>query len=239
MENITIEYRFTFPDGNHDVFQLNIDSQSLELTGNTPDNPPSWTRLDFHQCPNCLLSTRMNPYCPLALNLVNIVTFFDRIYSYDELDVEVKTVERCMSQRTSAQRAVSSLMGVVIATSGCPHTVFFKPMARFHLPFASEAETVYRAVSMYLLAQYFLTKEGKKGDTELKGLKKIYDNMQVVNGSIAERLRAGSKTDTSVNSIVLLNLYAMAMPYVIQDSLEELRYLFAPYVTVFDDPDNY
>jgi hypothetical protein len=31
-----------------------------------------------------------------------------------------------------------------------------KPMARFHLPLASEEETIYRATTMYLLAQYFL-----------------------------------------------------------------------------------
>jgi hypothetical protein len=43
-----------------------------------------------------------------------------------------------------------------VATSGCRYTAYFKPMARFHLPFANEEETAYRAISMYLLSQRFL-----------------------------------------------------------------------------------
>ena len=43
-------------------------------------------------------------------------------------------------------------------------------MARFHLPLASSAETIYRSVSMYFMAQYFLAKEGKEPDLELEGI---------------------------------------------------------------------
>jgi hypothetical protein len=121
-------------------------------------------------------------------------------------------------------------MGLVMATSGCPHTAFFKPMARFHLPLASEEETVYRATSMYLLAQYFLKKEGQNADLELKGLREIYHNMHTVNTAIAERLRGASETDSTVNAIVLLDMYALTLPYVIDESLEEIRHLFRPFL---------
>ncbi len=238
MESITIKYCFKFADDTQEVFHLDLDPQNYELVGNVPDNLPHWTSLDFHQCPNCPLSSSTHPNCLLTLHLVNIVRLFDRILSYDEIHVEVITEERCISQRTTAQRGISSLMGIVIATSGCPHTVFFKPMARFHLPFASEEETLYRATSMYLLAQYFLQREGKKGDFELQGLKQIYDNMQLVNTAIAVRLRAASKTDASVNAIIMLDMYAKAIPYVIEESLEEIRYLFTPYLTDRGDPKN-
>jgi len=43
-----------------------------------------------------------------------------------------------------------------------------KPMVRFHLPFASIEETKYRAISMYLLAQYFLYQQGSQPDWDLK-----------------------------------------------------------------------
>jgi hypothetical protein len=107
---------------------------------------------------------------------------------------------------------------------------FFKPMARFHLPLASEDETVYRAAANYLLAQYFLCNQGKKPDFELKGLKTIYQNMQIINTTIAQRLRAATETDSSVNAIILLDLYAKAMPYVIKEALEEIRQLFVPFL---------
>ncbi|MBU1170974.1 MAG: hypothetical protein KKD44_15560 [Proteobacteria bacterium] len=236
MKSITIKYSFTFADKTHEVFHLDIDGQSLELISNPPEIPPDWTRLGFHQCPHCPLDSRAHPHCPLSLNLVNIVRYFDRILSYDEIQVEILTEDRCISQKTTAQRGASSLMGIIIATSGCPHTVFFKPMARFHLPFANEEETLYRAASMYLLAQYFLQQDGKSGDFTLQGLRTIYDHMQMVNISVAERLRAASKSDTSVNSIVLLNLHAQAMPYVIEESLGDLRYLFDSYFKAHKEP---
>jgi hypothetical protein len=120
-------------------------------------------------------------------------------------------------------------MGLVMATSGCPHTAFFKPMARFHLPLASKEETAYRATSMYMLAQYFLKKEGHNADFDLDGLKTLYDNLQVINISIVDRLRAVTETDSSVNAIIVLDIYAKTLQVVIKESLERIRYLFDPF----------
>ena len=99
------------------------------------------------------------------------------------------TTERKISQMTTAQKGISALMGLIIPSSGCPHTTFFRPMARYHLPLANREETIYRATSMYLLAQYFLNKDNKPIDIELKGLVQIYKNMELVNITMAERLR--------------------------------------------------
>lgn len=121
-------------------------------------------------------------------------------------------------------------MGLVIAASGCPHTAFFGPMARFHLPLASEDETTYRAASMYLMAQYFLKKEGHEADLDLKGLTEIYRNIQVVNAYVVKRLRTATKKDSSLNAIVLLDMYAKTLSYAIEESLEGLRYLFSPFL---------
>ena len=229
MENVAIRYCFTLSDGSQEVYDLELDGQNLELVGNIPESLPSWTDLDFHECPHCPLPIDTHPHCPLAVRLVSIVEPFDRLLSYDKIHVDVITEERSISQDTTAEQGIGSLMGLVIATCGCPHTAFFKPMARFHLPLASEDETIYRAASMYLLAQYFLKKEGHNADLELKGLMKIYDNIQVVNSSIAKRLRAATEKDSSLNAIVLLDMYAKTLSYAIEESLEEVRYLFSPF----------
>jgi hypothetical protein len=76
-------------------------------------------------------------------------------------------------------------MGLIMATSGCPSLSYLKPMARFHLPLATAEETVYIATSMYLLAQYFLQKEGHKADLNLEGLLEIYHNIELINQAIA------------------------------------------------------
>jgi hypothetical protein len=230
LENIIIKYCFKFPNDTQEVFDLELDAQSLELVVNDPGNPPEWVNLDFHQCPNCPLDSRAHPKCPLMLNFIDIVDRFDHILSYDKVRLEVVMDERTVSRTITAQKGLSSLVGIVITSSGCPHTKFFKPMLRFHLPLSSEAETIYRAVSMYLLAQYFIIKEGEKADFELHGLEKIYNNMHVINIAIAERLRVASKTDALVNAIILLDMFTGTIPSVIEESLEELRYLFTPYL---------
>lgn len=87
-----------------------------------------------------------------------------------------------------------------------------------------------RATSMYLLAQYFIQLNGGEADLKLQGLKAIYENIRLVNRSMAGRLRAASREDSSINALIILDLFAKALPYVIQESLEELRYLFSSYL---------
>ena len=230
MSTYQIQYRITLPDGKVEVFDLNFDSQTIDLLNNIPEKLPEWTNLEFEQCSHCPLKPDDSPHCPLAANLVNIINHFDGLMSYQNLQLEVVTTNRTISKKTTAQDALSAMMGLVIPATGCPHTAYFKPMARFHLPLAGADETIYRATSMYLLAQYFLKKQGKVPDLDFKGLKKIYQNMQILNASIAERLRAASKTDSSVNALVLLDMFTMVLPIAIEESLEEIGYLFKPYL---------
>jgi hypothetical protein len=231
MKTIVIQYCFRLPDHSSEDFKLELDPRNLELTGNIPQSLPTWTELDFHQCPHCPLEVVTDPYCPLAANLVNIVQRFDGLISYDKIRVDVITQERRISQHTTAQKGISSMMGLVIATCGCPHTAFFKAMGRFHLPLASSEETIFRATSMYLLAQYFLKMEGRHADFELGGLTKIYNNMQIVNVAIANRLRSTSMSDSLINAIVILDNFAKSLPYAIEKSLKNFRHLFLPFLT--------
>ena len=230
VKSVTIRYCFTLADQSQEVFDLQLDPETLELINNRPEAPPSWTSLDFHQCPHCPLTQDTHPHCPLAASLADIVGSFNRVLSCEAVHVDVTTEDRLISQDTSAQTGISSVMGLVIATSGCPHSAFFRPMARFHLPLAKKQETIYRATSMYLLAQYFLRQDGYGADLELEGLKTIYSNIHVVNTSIAERLRASTERDSAVNAIVLLDMFALVLPRVIEKSLDGIRYLFAPFL---------
>jgi hypothetical protein len=148
------------------------------------------------------------------------------VLSYDEVKMEVTTPERMVTKNTTAQRAVSSIMGLEMATSGCPRMAFLKPMARYHLPFATQEETIFRVVSTYLLEQYFRHKQAQSVDLDLENLKKIYAEIQIVNMAMTARLRATGVQDSAVNAVVLLDIYAKMLPYSIEDSLEEIRYLF-------------
>ena len=231
METLSFDYRFFFADGRRERFEVRLDANTLESIGETREIPPEWTRLGFEQCPNCPLAAQTHPHCPLAVHLVKVVSRFEGVRSYEELRVEAVTPERTVSKQTTAQRGVSSLMGLIMATSGCPHTAFFRPMARFHLSLASDEETLYRAASMYLLAQYFRRETGGNADLEFVGLTRIYGNLQVLNAAMAKRLRAASREDAAVNAVVILDFFAKTWSYSIEDQLEEIRPLFAPYLS--------
>lgn len=236
---LVIEYRFRLQDTSEELFTVRLNPQTLEILPDPEAEPlPAWTALSFAQCASCPLIETSSPHCPAAANLAPIVQRGEKLISIDLVDLQVTTAERISLQKTTAQRALCSLMGLVIATSGCPHTAFFKPMARFHLPLASEEETIFRATTTYLLAQYFVKNGGGQADFNLERLTDLYRTVQEVNLAMAKRVRSTSKTDASVNAIVLLDMYAKTLPYVIKQSLEELRYLFEPFLKTVGPAEN-
>lgn len=230
MNPICIRYRFDMKDGRSEEFDVQLDPETLEIISPPADNLPDWTRLEFHQCPHCPFTSASHPRCPVAVSLVGVIGHFANVVSHNEIDLTVITNERQVSQKTTAQKGISSLVGLLLATSGCPHTGFLKPMARYHLPLASEDETYYRATGMYLLAQYFLRNEGKEADLELDGLKVIYRNLHKLNTMLAERIRSATRADSSVNAVVLLDMISNLMPFVLDEQLFRLRHLFKSYI---------
>lgn len=230
METIDIAYVFHQEKHSSQRFEFQIDADTLTIS-NPPDSPlPEWAALEFHQCSHCPLHSDASPYCPVAACLVDVVSGLDNIVSHDEMDVEVIMPERNVSRHTTAQRGISSMLGLLFATSGCPHTAFLKPMARFHLPFASEQDTIFRATGMYLLAQYFRKKEGHSTDLELDGLTELYDNLHVLNAMMAKRIRSATTTDSSVNAVILLDMFTNLMPFVIEEKLEDIHHLFRSFL---------
>lgn len=228
MEPFSILYRYTLLNGHQEEFPLLLHPETLVLVENRPPELPEWSRLSFHKCPNCPRRKAKNPACSVAVNLVDLVSRFEGLTSFDELFVEVETPERVYYKKTTAQRGISSIMGLLIAASECPLTDFFKPMARFHLPFATEEETIWRATSTYMLGQYFARQAGRSVDFEMSGLEKVYRDIQQLNRALAQRLRAACEADSPVNAVIILDAFAKSLPTVIATSLEQIRYAFRP-----------
>jgi len=227
---IHVRYRFNLGDGALEVFDLRFRAEDMELLTPAPEPAPAWARLDFHQCPNCPLTPEEHPDCPLAVRLVDLVRVFDRIMSFDTIRLDVTTKERFISQDTTAQIGVSSLFGLLMATSHCPHTRFLRPMARYHLPLATYEETLYRAASMYALAQFFRMRAGLPPDTRLENLQPLYDEVCTVNIAVANRLRQAARADSAVNALVILDIFAQVVPESLDEGLKKMRGLFANYL---------
>lgn len=227
-----ITYTFTFNTTEVEQFVFDFEPETMLALGELPATLPEWTTLSTAMCPHCSLDSTKYATCPLAARLCDIVTRFSKWFSYDDVSVEVLLPERTVSTRTTAQRAVSSMMGLVIPCSGCPHTVCFRPMARFHLPFSTQEETLCRASSLYLLGQFFREKRGQGGEYALQGLKDIYRDIEIVNLHVAKRLRMASERDSSVNAVILLDLFAKSVPIQIEDDLRDMEELFSPFLEV-------
>jgi hypothetical protein len=239
-QDIRFLYEFQFEDGTQKSFEVVLDASTLSMMDLQIDPKPEWAKLPYFQCENCPLSSDIE-YCPVALNLSQLMEEFRDSVSYTKTTVSVTGPERTYSRETTLQKALSSLVGIYMVTSNCPIMDKLRPMSRFHLPFAGTLETAYRAASMYLLGQYFLKRRGLEPDWDMNNLADQYREISKVNRGIAQRLSQASRKDAGVNAVVILNSLGDSLPYFIEDGFVDLESLFEGYVNAAlsseDDPD--
>jgi hypothetical protein len=218
-----IRYRFDLPDGSQKTLDFSFDAADFRLSNPAPSVAPFWTELKFNQCANCPLSGDQHKHCPAALQMASAIEPLKALVSFDTVGVTVVQAERSIYAETTAQQAMSSVLGLIMATAGCPWTDRFRPMARFHLPFASEAETIYRSIGMFLLARELSGASPAQG---FAALERLYENLHVVNRDMSRRLGAAAPTDPARNAMALLDAYTTLLPAALESSLEELKPLF-------------
>lgn len=228
-EEITFEYVFKFKKGAEKTFIVRLDRKSLSLKAAARQTPPLWALLNHKMCANCTMDVAQSMYCPIALNIVDIAEQFKDNLSHEEVVVTVKTEERVYAKETTVQNGLSPLIGIIMTTSGCPIMEHLKPMVRFHLPFASLEETVFRMVTMYLMVQYYRSQDGKTAEWTLDGLSEVYAEVGIVNRDFANRLRDAAKKDANLNALVNLDCFAAMVPLVAEETLEMLRPYFKAY----------
>lgn len=225
-EPYTIRYQFRLEAEAEVSFALRLDPATLESLDPLPATLPDWTRLSCERCPNCPLDPARHERCPAAARLSLIVADFAHTLSFADAEVRVTVPERQFVKSTSVQSGLASLMGAYLATSGCPILGLLRPMVRLHLPFSSSLETLLRSTSVYLLRQYFRSKEGLAADWTLERLAQHYREIATVNKAFANRLREAAPEDANVNALVILDVFAKSTPASIEEGLEELRRFF-------------
>lgn len=231
MESVNVVYRIRLSEAITEEFDYEMDGTTFDLIpARQTAKPPAWTELGFKQCPNCPLKPDKHPYCPVALQLHAIVERFHTTRSIDEVMLEVVTEQRTTTQTTTLQEALASMLSLVFPVSGCPRTEGMKPLARFHVPLASEEETVFNVAGMYLLAQYFVNLKNKNGVLSFEGLIRMYDELHIVNKTVASRLQEVTSSDSLKNAITLLDMYSSLIPMLLQDQLVEIRKFFNAYL---------
>jgi hypothetical protein len=225
-EHLSYRYVFAFEDGTEKSFDVLLHATTLELLRDDQTTPPDWTKLDFYPCANCPLVGK-SAYCPIAVNFAHLVNEFHLTVSYEKTTVTVTAPERTYLKATTVQKGLSSILGIYMATSNCPILDELRPMVRFHLPFATPMETLYRAVSAYLTAQFFVMREGKEPDWNLSSLIEIYKKVSTVNEGISKRIAHASQKDANVNAVIILHSFGESIPFFIERGLSDLEYLFS------------
>jgi hypothetical protein len=214
-------YEMKFGDGSETAVEIRLDPVSLRAVPAPDGELPDWTRLDRCRCPVCPLDPASEKYCPVAVNLASVAARFGDKSSVMPVEARVISEEREYFKRTSLQTALSSVIGLYMATSGCPVMEVLKPMARYHLPFSSLNETVYRSVSSYLTQQYLAMKKGGEPDWDLDRLKRAYAEIEILNRAMADRIRMASSRDANCNAVVILDSFAKMVPWSLENTLPE------------------
>jgi len=222
-----IRYEFIFKSGEEFQYQIDLDQNRQEHPAPV-GTPPEWAKLDVEKCTICPLKSANTEYCPLALRLSPVLSFSPHS-AFESVQVRVHKDTMTIESHTTVQESYRSLIGLIMATSGCPHTGFFKPMAWFHLPFATQDETLFRACATFLFFQFFDPVE-PEAESHFSDLKKVYEQIHIVNQHIAKRLRHASASESAINALTILDIFAQSFMPTLNETLQKLEFLFRPHI---------
>ncbi len=217
---MAIEYRIRLDDLHEFSYRIEPD-RAYEPERATA--APKWTRLEHQQCSNCPLSRDAYSHCPAAVDLHRVVEDFQGLPALKKVQVWVRTPEREYAKLVGLEEALRALLGVIMATSACPVLGKLKPMAQQHLPFASNQEFILRAVSLYLARQYFNFREGRHADWELKGLVRLFQQLQLVNQAFWQRIHDTCEGDSNLKAFLTFFSMASSMTYSLETQLQKIR----------------
>ncbi|MGK9475478.1 DUF6901 family protein [Melioribacter sp. OK-6-Me] len=216
----TLEYIYTFKfeDGSEKVFTIQLDAETLNIITRETEEIPEWAYNSDFPCNSEKCNNSNTQYCPIALHLDKIIRFFSDRVSYEKVFITADINGRHYSKETTIQNAVSSLIGIIMPSSGCPILGKLKPLVKYHLPFSSIEETEYRVYSMYLFAQYLRHLKGLDADWEMKHLHDLYAQILDINRIISQKIAQLENQDASCNAIIALDNFAQFISFNLEES---------------------
>lgn len=218
-----VRYSFKLGESREVVFDVATGPHELIQEGKYPE----WARLGFEQCVCCPLKEKDCAYCPAATQINEVMEAFAGNDSTESVEVTVKTGERTYYENCDLQVGINSLLGLMMATSGCPVLKPLGAMASFHIPFCTTRETLHRTVGSYLIRQYFKQLEGGEPDWEMKELKELYDLLEGLNRDFSKRIQKSSCSDAVSNAVFMF----FATSVVVASSLDQQLERHQSYLT--------
>ena len=224
MDTLTIKYIFDVGTPEAKTFRLEFDALSMNYKLPKEATLTSWASLESQKCTHCPLSLDEYKHCPIALGLFHVTNTFAEEKSYRESNVMVVTEQRSYVKKVPLQDGLFGIFGLIMATSGCPHFDFLKPMARLHLPFSSAEETITRSLSMFLLKKFYQSNDTNSPmNFDLEEFNLNYQNVNIANQGIVERIRLISKGDASRNAVICLDNFCLLLSMDLNDKFQDIR----------------
>ncbi len=217
---MAIEYRISLDDSHEFGYRIELDreyDQERALLA------PAWTRLEYHQCSNCPLKREQFSHCPAAVDLHRVIEDFQGLPAFQKAQFWVRTPEREYSKQVGLEEGLRALLGLIMPTSACPVLSKLKPMAFNHLPFANNQEFILRAVSLYLSRQYFNFREGRHADWELKGLVRLFQQLQLVNQAFWQRIHDVCEGDSNLKAFLTFFSMSTSITHSLETQLQKIR----------------
>ena len=202
---MTVTYEFYIAEDQKKTLSVEPDGT---VRSGAAQTPADWTRLGHCQCTNCPLSTQETEYCPAAAKMEPVIEAFRDQKAFQKMTIRVHSEQRTYEKYTHLEEGLRSLLGLVMASSACPHLAELRPMARHHMPFSNSSEFIMRSVSLYLLEQYFNRRDGEDADWDLQGLVSRNEELKLVNHSLWQRIHDICQGDSNLKA--LLNFFSMA-----------------------------
>ena len=223
-------FRYIFEMDGVEVFDFDVSKQDPV----EEQKLPAWLKLEFEQCAICPLKSENQTFCPAAIDVYKIIDAFNPHRSFDKVKVKVISPEREYYKECDIQTGLNSLLGLVMASSGCPVVSRLKPMAKFHLPFSTMEESLVRTLSFYLLEQLIISKKnGIEPDWSLESLVLLYEDLKSVNEAFLRRIKAcDNQNDANLNAIIRFFTLSTLIPISISDLIESVGDIFPPKLTI-------
>lgn len=187
---------------------------------------PAWTHLEHKQCACCPLKKETHCKCPAAVRMHEALESFKDFKSVESVRLVVETERRTYTQVCDLQSGLNSMLGLLMATSGCPVAGELRGMATFHMPYCSFGETLYRSVGAYLTKQYFAKQDGGAPDWDLEGLKAFYRELEQLNQAFSERIRGIEQSDALSNAMAMFFATSAVVASTLDEHLAEYKDYF-------------
>ena len=198
---------------------LIVDTNTGLVAPKNTATAPQWTQLQHGQCQGCPLTGERT--CPIAQNMAEAALEWRTLASFDKVNVSVAIDNHAITRiTTTAQQVLSSVVGIIIAASpGCPATKMLKPMVVFHRPFASQEESVYRALANMALF-YQLSPQTQ---TFKHFCLARYKTLHTVNVGLVQRIRKENPHDESlINALINLDTFVKGIIYNVENDYPSL-----------------